>query len=313
MLNYFSPPINMDDVISIRSITKRFGDLKAVDSLSFSVKRNTIFGLVGPDGAGKTTLIKMLCGLIKPDEGSAEILGYDLKTGIDKIKNDIGYLSQKFSLYTDLTVDENIEFIADIHGVKKFQDRRNELLDFTRLKDFRKFYAANLSGGMKQKLSLACTLIYQPKIILLDEPTTGVDPVSRREFWIILSNLLKKDITILISTPYMDEAERFNEIALIDKGKLLDVDTPEKLIAKMTGTVVEITTDSIRDAYHVLTKNTGFEIQMFGDRVNIVADTPDALNEIENILKKNSVRTTSIRTISPTLENAFIHLIRKAG
>jgi ABC-2 type transport system ATP-binding protein len=158
----------LENIITISSLTKTYGDVTALDNLSFTIKKNIIFGLVGPDGAGKTTLIRILCGLIKPTSGKIEILGLDLSKGIDKIKNDIGYLSQKFSLYTDLTVDENIEFIADIHGQKNFKERREQLLGFTRLTNFRKFTAGKLSGGMKQKLALACTLIYTPKIIFLD-------------------------------------------------------------------------------------------------------------------------------------------------
>jgi len=259
-------------IINISEIKKTYEDITALDNVSFSVEKNTIFGIVGPDGAGKTTLIRILCGLIKADSGKAEILGFDLGRDLGKIKNEIGYLSQKFSLYTDLTVDENIEFIADIHGVRDFKKERNELLNFTRLTDFRNFLAGKLSGGMKQKLALACTLIYKPKIIFLDEPTTGVDPVSRREFWMILSNLSKENITVIISTPYLDEAERFNKLVLIDNGKILAVDTPENIKGLMKGSIIEIVCSPIRKAYQILRDNTTFEIQLFGDRLNIAAE-----------------------------------------
>lgn len=299
-------------MISIKSLSKSYGEIKALDNISIDIKSKTIFGLVGPDGAGKSTLIRILCGLLKPDSGEVDILGINLSKGIDKIKNDIGYLSQRFSLYTDLTVDENIEFLADIHGLKDFKIRRDELLQFTRLTKFRKFLAGKLSGGMKQKLALACTLIYRPRIIFLDEPTTGVDPVSRREFWIILSNLLKEDITVLISTPYMDEAERFNRIAMLDNGKLLALDTPNNIKSMMNEIIYEVVCTPVRKAYQILKNYSEYEIQIFGDRLNVAADNHDE-NEgkIRRILEENSVNITDIRKISPSLENAFIHLIKE--
>jgi len=299
-------------VISIKSLSKSYGEIKALDNISIDIKNNTIFGLVGPDGAGKSTLIRILCGLLKPDSGEVNILGINLSQGIDKIKNDIGYLSQRFSLYTDLTVDENIEFLADIHGLKDFKKRRDELLQFTRLTKFRKFLAGKLSGGMKQKLALACTLIYRPRIIFLDEPTTGVDPVSRREFWIILSNLLKEDITVLISTPYMDEAERFNRIAMLDNGKLLALDTPNNIKSMMNEIIYEVVCTPVRKAYQILKNYSEFEIQIFGDRLNVAADNHDENDgKIRKILEENSIIISDIRKISPSLENAFIHLIKE--
>ena len=299
-------------MISIKSLSKSYGEIKALDNISIDIKNNTIFGLVGPDGAGKSTLIRILCGLLKPDSGEVDILGINLSQGIDKIKNDIGYLSQRFSLYTDLTVDENIEFLADIHGLKDFKKRRDELLQFTRLTKFRKFLAGKLSGGMKQKLALACTLIYRPRIIFLDEPTTGVDPVSRREFWIILSNLLKEDITILISTPYMDEAERFNRLAMLDNGKLLALDTPNNIKSMMNEIIYEVVCSPVRKAYQILKNYSEFEIQIFGDRLNVAADNHDENGgKIRKILEENSIIITDIRKISPSLENAFIHLIKE--
>ena len=302
----------MENVISIKSLSKSYGEIKALDNISIDIKGKTIFGLVGPDGAGKSTLIRILCGLLKPDSGEVDILGINLSQGIDKIKNDIGYLSQRFSLYTDLTVDENIEFLADIHGLKDFKKRRDELLQFTRLTKFRKFLAGKLSGGMKQKLALACTLIYRPRIIFLDEPTTGVDPVSRREFWIILSNLLKEDITILISTPYMDEAERFNRLAMLDNGKLLALDTPNNIKSMMNEIIYEVVCSPVRKAYQILKNYSEFEIQIFGDRLNVAADNHDENGgKIRKILEENSIIITDIRKISPSLENAFIHLIKE--
>ena len=197
--------MNNDIAINIEDLHKNYDDVKAVQGVRYNIRKGEMFGLVGPDGAGKTTTIRMLCGLVKPDSGSATLLGMDIVKDKNKIKDEIGYLSQRFSLYGDLTIDENIEFFAEIHNVNDFENRRNELLEFTRLTPFRDRLADNLSGGMKQKLALACSLIHKPQVLFLDEPTTGVDPVSRRDFWKILSNLLKEGITILMSTPYLDE------------------------------------------------------------------------------------------------------------
>jgi len=301
----------LETAIEIKNLVKHFEDVKAVDGISFDVKKNEIFGLVGPDGAGKTTIIRILCGLFLPDSGTAAILGLDLVKQINKIKNQIGYLSQRFSLYADLTVDENIEFFADIHGVKKYRQRRNELLEFTRLTDFRKFLAGKLSGGMKQKLALACTLIHKPQIIFLDEPTTGVDPVSRRDFWKILSNLLKEGITILVSTPYLDEAERFNRIAMMDKGKILMFDTPANIRSSLKKHVVEIITPDIRNSYKIIKENTNFEVQLFGDRLDAALNNYEKeFEELKTLLNNNDIEITDIRQKPTSLENVFIHLLK---
>lgn len=301
----------MEKIIEIKGLKKSFGEIDAVKSLSIDVYRNEIFGLVGPDGAGKTTTIRLLCGLLSPDEGEAKILGFDLRKNINKIKKEIGYLSQRFSLYSDLSVDENIEFFADIHGVRKYHEKRNELLSFMRLTDFRNFKAGKLSGGMKQKLALACTLIHTPKIIFLDEPTTGVDPVSRRDFWRILSNLLKDGITIMISTPYLDEAERFSRIAMLNLGELLRCDTPANIKESMNKQIIEIVTPGIRDTYTLLKNKTNLEVQLFGDRVDIAVNNFGNDSElVEKILADNSINVIDKRTKSVTLENVFINLIQ---
>jgi len=302
----------LEEIIKISNLKKVYGDVIGIDDISFSIYKNEMFGFVGPDGAGKTTTIRLLCGLINPTEGTADIMGYDLRKDKMKIKDNIGYLSQKFSLYTDLSVDENIEFFADIHGVKNYKERRDELLKFTRLTEFRKFYAGKLSGGMKQKLALACTLIHKPKIIFLDEPTTGVDPVSRRDFWKILSDLIKEEITIIISTPYLDEAERFNRIALFDNAKILKLDTPAHIREGLNKIVIEIVCSDIRKSDKVLRENTNFEIQTFGDRLNVVADNFEKdFPQIESILNKNGIEVHDKRMIPASLENVFIHLLKK--
>jgi ABC-2 type transport system ATP-binding protein len=304
----------LETAIEIKELKKSFENVKAVDGISFDVYKNEIFGLVGPDGAGKTTTIRMLCGLLRPDSGTANILGLNLQKQLKYIKKEIGYLSQKFSLYADLTVDENIEFFADIHGVKKFEKRRDELLTFTRLTSFRKFRAGQLSGGMRQKLALACTLIHKPQIIFLDEPTTGVDPVSRRDFWKILSSLLQEGITIMLSTPYLDEAERFSRIALYDNGKILNIGTPDNIKASLNKKIVEIVTPYIREAFHVIRENTSLEVQMFGDRLDAAIDDSDKdYAELLSLLQKNDIEITGSRIKSPSLENVFIHLLRDKG
>jgi len=305
--------IKMNEAVKIENLYKSYGEIKAVNGVSLDVKQGEMFGLVGPDGAGKTTAIRILCGLLNPDKGSAEILGMELNSNKEKIKKEIGYLSQRFSLYGDLTIDENIEFFADIHGVKNFHARRDELLEFTRLTPFRKRLAEKLSGGMKQKLALACTLIHKPKIIYLDEPTTGVDPVSRRDFWKILAELLKEGITIFMTTPYLDEAERCNRIALMNKGKIIAFDTPKKIKEDLNKIVVEIVCAPIRDAYNSIKSQTNFDVQLFGDRLNIVIDNyENDFHKITEILNHNSIKIIDSRIIPPSLENVFIHLISKS-
>jgi ABC-2 type transport system ATP-binding protein len=300
----------MDFAVKIDKLSKSFADIKAVDDISFNVGKGEMFGLVGPDGAGKTTTIRNLCGLIRPDSGNITLLDIDLIKHKKEAQNKIGYLSQKFSLYGDLSVDENIEFFADIHGVKNYFDRRNELLEFTRLTPFRDRPADKLSGGMKQKLALACSLIHRPQILFLDEPTTGVDPVSRRDFWKILSGLIKEGITILMSTPYLDEAERCNRVALMNKGKILGLDTPQNIKKSIDREVIEIVCPEARKAYKIIKEELGFEVQLFGDRIDIVVE--NSAGRLDNILKlfsQKGISVTSYRVIPPSLENVFIHLV----
>jgi ABC-2 type transport system ATP-binding protein len=301
----------MAPAIETKHLGKSFGGIKAVDQLSLVIHEGEMFGLVGPDGAGKTTAIRMLCGILAPSAGSASILGKDIIKQPDLIKKEIGYLSQRFSLYGDLSVDENIEFFAEINKVYNFKKQREELLEFTRLKPFRDRLAEKLSGGMKQKLALACTLIHTPKIIFLDEPTTGVDPVSRRDFWKILQSLLRQGITIVMSTPYLDEAERCTRVGLMNRGRIMRVDTPENLKKEMEREVVEIVCDRVRDAFRVLSSHRAVrEIQAFGDRLNVlVDDARGSLPTLESVLRSNGITLLSSRMIPPSLENVFISLL----
>jgi ABC-2 type transport system ATP-binding protein len=298
-------------VIETKGLEKSYGKIKAVDNLSMNVEKGELFCLVGPDGSGKSSTIRMLCGIIPATGGSASVLGFDTAKEKTEIVKKIGYLSQKFTLYGDLTVDENIEFFARIHHVEKFTDRREELLDFTRMKDARTRLADKLSGGMKQKLALACTLIHSPEVIFLDEPTTGVDPVSRRDFWKILSNLLHQGITIFMTTPYLDEAERCTRVAMMNHGKLLDLDTPQNIREKMKGTVYEIICSPVREAYLIAKQWKDIqEVQLYGDRLDVILK-PDG-KKIESIveeLKAKKIEITNWRQIPTRLENVFVSMM----
>ncbi len=301
----------MDLAIQSSDLSRKFGPITAVDNLHLTVGYGEMFGLVGPDGSGKTTTIRMLCGILAPTSGSAQVLGHDVIRESDAINREIGYLSQKFSLYGDLSVDENIEFFAEINSVDNYRPRLEELLEFTRLTPFRDRLADKLSGGMKQKLALACTLVNTPRLIFLDEPTTGVDPVSRRDFWSILQSLLKSGITIVMSTPYLDEAERCSRIALMDKGRIMVSDTPQKVKSLMKGEILEIVCDQVRAGFKIL-RDLPFvnDVQGFGDRLNVMVQPSDA-HRVESALVSAGIHITNSRTISPSLENVFIHILKR--
>ncbi len=300
--------------VQTENLGKTFGPVEAVRSLDLSIREGEMFALVGPDGAGKTTIIRMLCGILRASSGRARILGHDLDSEAEKIKLHIGYLSQKFSLYGDLTVDENIEFFAEIHLVPDFHSRREELLEFTHLKPFRKRLADKLSGGMRQKLALACTLIHTPRLIFLDEPTTGVDPVSRREFWKILSGLLRSGITIVMTTPYMDEAERCSQVGLLSNGRLLAAASPSEIKGLMRGTVVEVVCPDVRKAFSAMKKIPGVQdVQIFGDRLNVVVLAPEHdLAAIDAVLSAEGIPILQKRILPTSLENVFISVTQSA-
>jgi ABC-2 type transport system ATP-binding protein len=300
--------------IDVRGLTKQFeAGITAVDTLNLTINQGEMFALVGPDGAGKTTTFRMLTGILLPTSGNARILGFDLVNESDKIKTEIGYLSQRFSLYGDLTIDENIEFFAEINQVYDYKPRREELLEFTRLTPFRKRLADQLSGGMKQKLALACTLVHRPKIIFLDEPTTGVDPVSRRDFWKILSSILSENITVVMSTPYLDEAERCTRVGLMNRGRLMVLDTPQNIKDLLNGEVVEIVCSDIRRAAAIARAQPSVrDVQAFGDRINvIVPDSRRDFPSVETSLHSAGIRIDDWRVIPPSLENVFISLMSR--
>ncbi|MBI5177733.1 MAG: ABC transporter ATP-binding protein [Nitrospinae bacterium] len=301
--------------LTVDGLSKHYEGIRAVDGVNFSVGEGEMFGIVGPDGAGKTTLFRMLCGIIRPGGGSAAIFGKNIAEHQEAVKREIGYFSQKFTLYGDLTVDENMEFFAEIHEVFDYMERREELLEFTRLAPFRKRRADRLSGGMKQKLALACTLIHRPKVIFLDEPTTGVDPLSRTDFWRILSGLLKSGITIVMSTPYMDEAERCGRIALMNNGRLMAVDSPANVKKMLDGVVLEVHCADVRGAQRALKNDPGMmDVQAIGGRLNVVVASAAAGHAaVALALGKNGIAITGWREINPSLENVFISLVTRAA
>jgi ABC-2 type transport system ATP-binding protein len=305
--------------VQLERVTKSYGAVAAVRDLSISIERGEMFGLIGPDGAGKTTTIRLMCGLLKTDKGTVRVLGFDPVKEHRQVTQSLGYLSQRFSLYGDLSVDENVAFFAEIHGLRMrdaaIKDRCERLLDLTQLTKFRSRLADQLSGGMKQKLALACTLVHQPQIILLDEPTTGVDPVSRREFWKLLSEFLAQGITILMATPYLDEAERCSRVALLHDGGLIAIDTPANLRASLPGQVMEvIASDRVR-AMPLLERLSGVaDVELFGERAHVRLEPGSPLIDPERLsgeLRRAGVQVESIRRVPASLEDVFIARVVK--
>ena len=296
--------------LELDGVTKRFGETEAVRGVSYAVNPGEMFGLIGPDGAGKTTTIRLLCGLLRPDGGQIRVLGKDPVKNHHAITTQIGYFSQRFSLYGDLTIDENIAFFAEIHGVSRYQDRRNRLLEMMQLTPFRSRLADRLSGGMKQKLALACTLVHEPKVILLDEPTTGVDPVSRREFWRLLSEFLSQGITIFMATPYLDEAERCSRIALMSQGRIVALDEPTALRTGYPDDIIEVLADPQDAAGQLIRRDPAVrDIQTFGERfhVRVPRGSADAaVARLSADCGQACVRVASIRSVPASLEDVFI-------
>lgn len=299
--------------IIAKGLTKNFAQLTAVDTLYFSVFPGEIFGLVGPDGAGKTTSLRMLATIMDPDSGSARIAGFDTITEAALVKDHLAYMSQKFGLYQDLTVGENISFYADLYGMsrKGRKSRIKELLDFSNMQPFIKRRAGDLSGGMKQKLQLVCALIHTPKVLLLDEPTNGVDPVSRRDFWRILHRLRRQDVAILISTAYLDEAERCDRVGLLDKGTLLGSGTPDEIKTLMDGRILSIRSGSARQVVNLMqgqpfTKSAN----LFGDTVHLVCkENQSSESEISQLLERENIDYTQVQETQPSLEDVFVSLL----
>jgi ABC-2 type transport system ATP-binding protein len=301
-----------DAAIVFDRVSKRFGRTDAVRDLSLEVGRGEMFGLIGPDGAGKTTTIRLMCGLLGADAGSIRVLGRDPVRHHHAITTSVGYFSQRFSLYGDLSIDENIAFFAEIHGLRHFEDRRNRLLDMMQLTKFRGRLAERLSGGMKQKLALACTLVHEPSAIFLDEPTTGVDPVSRREFWKLLSEFLTQGITILMATPYLDEAERCSRVALLDEGRLLALDTPDRLRLELPGVIVEVIAEPREAAMAALSAlSEAAGVQAFGERIHarLVCEKGRAVDCVTAALARPGLSVASVRAVPASLEDVFINRV----
>ena len=304
----------MNDLIDIKEVTKRYGRLTALDHVSLSVPEGSLFGLIGPDGAGKTTLYQILTTLLTPDEGTATVAGRDVVKDYRKLRTEIGYMPEKFSLYPDLTVDENLHFFASLFGVSVKDNFDLIAPIFDQLRKFPNRRAGALSGGMKQKLALSCALIHRPKVLLLDEPTTGVDAVSRSEFWDMLATLREKGITILVSTSYMDEAERCERIALINKGGILDVDTPGRLIEGMDKNLYNASSGNMYPLLEALRTLPGVKpCYTFGATLHVV--TSDGFNPDDAVrrLRQKGLGDARIWPAKGNIEDLFIKLAKDDG
>jgi len=299
--------------ISAKGLRRTFGEIVAVDNLDLDVAEGEIFGLVGPDGAGKTTTMRLLTGILAPTAGSASVADCDIVHDAELLKDRIGYMSQRFGLYPDLTVIENLVFYADIYGVpsRGRAEKIERLLGFSNLTPFKKRLAGALSGGMKQKLGLACALIHTPRVLFLDEPTNGVDPVSRRDFWRILYQLVRDGVTLFVSTAYLDEAERCNRLALLHQGRLLGLGTPSDVKALLSGTLLEVRTSAPRRTAALLREQlAGASVGLFGDRVHVVArDSAAAERRTREIVASAGVELLSMGSIEPSLEDVFVSVL----
>jgi ABC-2 type transport system ATP-binding protein len=302
-------------IIETRGLKRDFKSTTAVNELTLLIAPGELFGLVGPDGAGKTTTLRLLAGLLGVTEGEATILGFDLKSQAESIKPHVGYMAQQFSLYGELSVLENLQFFAELFDVSKQEqkERTQRLLEFAGLMEFTDRRAAKLSGGMQKKLALACTLIHQPAILLLDEPTTGVDPVSRREFWNILTELHVQGTTIIVSTPYMDEADRCSRVGLMYAGVLVECDTPQNIRSKLDGDIIQVQAEDWQRALETVAGLEGVrETQTYGEAVNLLVDNGvRRVRQIERALKRSRIKYRSVRVAPARMEEAFISLIRK--
>jgi ABC-2 type transport system ATP-binding protein len=301
--------------IQTTNLTKTFGSLTAVNRLNLEVKTGEIFGLVGPDAAGKTTTLRMLCGILPPDDGEARVAGCNIRSEGEILKEKVGYLPQRFGLYGDLTVLENIHFYADLYQVsrKRRGERIERLLRFANLIPFGKRKAEDLSGGMKQKLGLICALIHTPHILFLDEPTTGVDPLSRRDFWIILYDLLKEGVTILFSTSYLDEAERCSRIGLMYQGDLLIADTPSAVKARIGGTILELRMENHQKGVKVLEGvKTLRSLVLSGDKIHALVDDPEEGERmIRGRIREAGMEILDLTVVRPSLEDAFVSIVQE--
>jgi ABC-2 type transport system ATP-binding protein len=306
--------------VEARGLVRRFGAVVAVDGLDLSVRPGEIFGLVGPDGAGKTTTLRLLAGVLPPSDGAAVVVGLDVARDAERLRRRVGYVAQRFALYGDLTIDENLRFFADAYGVgsSERRARAGELLAMADLDRFRDRLADHLSGGMKQKLALVCGLIHRPDVLFLDEPTAGVDPVSRRDLWRMLYRLQEDGLTVVLSTAYMDEAERCHRLALLSAGRLVALGTPDQLRARLPDAIVEVRLREAsptslrlaRDAARGLPGVTG--AQLFGDRLHVALARPDLIGGLSAALGA-TVPVATARAVAPTIEDVFLGLRDRAA
>lgn len=307
----------MSNAVEVRNVTRRFGDFTAVDNVSFDVRQGEIFGFLGPNGAGKTTTIKMLSGLLTPTSGSGTVVGLDLRTQAESIKERIGYMSQLFSLYADLTVDENIQFFAGLYDVygPRFEARREWILEMSGLSGRRYRTTGELPLGWKQRLALGCAVMHEPPVLFLDEPTSGVDPVSRRNFWKLIYTLAEGGTTIFVSTHYMEEAEYCHRLALMNRGRLIALDRPATLREQMSEPILELVTSNGPEAAQALRDGPGVvEAAMFGRAVHVVVDSvAGATAALPGFLAARGIAVESIEPVRPSLEDVFVALVRKEG
>jgi ABC-2 type transport system ATP-binding protein len=302
--------------VNVRDLVRRFGDVGAVDGVSFDVKTGELFGLVGPDGAGKTTLLRMLAGELVPTSGDASVMGTSVTADPEQVKNHIAYMSQQFGLYADLTVHENLEFYANLYRVPaaERQTRRERLYRFSNLEAFKDRPAGKLSGGMKQKLGLSCALIHEPRLQLLDEPTFGVDPVSRRDLWIIIHEMVARGVTAVVSTAYLDEAERFDRLALLHRGHVLALDGPKELQQTLAGRLLAVRIESPSEAIAVAETLPAVQrANVFGEWLHMTVSDARAMGkEIEAQLRAKGIAASGWRVIEPSLEDVFMARVQEA-
>ena len=304
--------------IEIKSLTKKFGDFTSVDNISFDVKKGEIFGFLGANGAGKSTTIKMLCGILEPTSGDAMVGGYSIVKDPDMVKKNIGYMSQRFSLYNDLTVEENINFFGGVYGLegKALKDRKIWVLEIANLKGKEKLLTGSLPGGIKQRLALGTAVIHKPGIVFLDEPTSGVDPISRRGFWELINDLSDEGITVFVTTHYLEEAEFCNNIILINAGKLIAEGNSKQLKTNyIKNTILEVECDNVVEALDILDRQSFVEdTSIFGNSIHL--SVPKDFSDFEMISKlltsEHSINVSKITKIIPTLEDVFIHLLEKS-
>ncbi|MDH7514574.1 MAG: ABC transporter ATP-binding protein [Bacteroidota bacterium] len=302
----------MKSAVSIQGLAKSYGTTRAVDGLDLEIEQGELFGIIGPDGAGKTTTMQILVTLIPPDKGEVLVGGHDVRTGIQAIRSLVGYMPQRFSLYPDLSVEQNIDFFAELFGVPKSEMavRKQRLYRFSRLGPFAKRLAGKLSGGMKQKLALSCTLVHDPEILILDEPTTGVDPLSRLEFWEILHHLHRMGTTVIVTTPYIDEALSCDRVAVMHGGQSLACGTPDELVSLFPHKLYAIREPgiSLHDTL-VMSIRGVLRVAAFGDSLHVAAEPDTSPSQLETELSAALGRGINLEPISPSLEDVFIHLI----